>query len=299
VQGADLVDREKRNEYERQKAIVSLFINPFDGDAHLRQGRHLLAAGKVEQAYTHLNVALTFRPDLHLAYDIRARAAFRLKRWNDAITDASMYLKHIPDDDSTRVLRADAYRLVKRYDEAIRDYTTILERFPRAVRYYELRAVCHAALGHAEEAKADRETAFKLDPTDPTAKNNVAWLLVTGPQSQRDPQRALRLIQEAVKQEPDNAMFLNTLGVAQYRNQMYAEAILTLEKSLAAGKGQFDAFDLFFLAMCHAKLDDKQKAKECYDRAVKWVNQKKDLSATYVEELKQFRAEAELLLKQP
>ncbi len=132
--------------------------------------------------------------------------------------------------------------------------------------------------------------------SDPMALNNLAWGLVTGPAGQRDPARALKLIQEAVKQQPEKAMLLNTLGVAQYRNGQYREARVTLEKSLRVGKGEFAAFDLFFLAMCHAKLGDRAKAKDCFDRAVKWCDEKKGLSAQHVEELKAFRAEAEAAL---
>ena len=139
--------------------------------------------------------------------------------------------------------------------------------------------------------------ALKLGANDPARLNNQAWRLVTGPKGQRDPARTLRLSQRAIEREPENVLFLNTLGVVQYRNGLFKEATNTLEKSLVASKGQFDAFDLFFLAMCHAKLGDAAKAKECFDRTVKWTTAQKSLPANYVEELKMFRAEAEAELR--
>jgi serine/threonine protein kinase/WD40 repeat protein len=135
-----------------------------------------------------------------------------------------------------------------------------------------------------------------LPQADPMALNDEAWRLVTGPDGQRDPARAMQLIRDAVKGETENAMFLNTLGLVQYRNGQYREALDTLEKSLAAGKGQSAGFDLFFLAMCHAKLGDAAKAKDCFERAVKWTEAQKNLPAQHAGELKAFRVEAEGVL---
>jgi hypothetical protein len=129
------------------------------------------------------------------------------------------------------------------------------------------------------------------------ALQTQAWDLVNRPPGQRGPARALVLMQKAIEKDPDNVHFLFTLGVVQYRNGQPAEAVVTLEKSLAARQGWADAFDLFFLAMCHAQLNEAEKARDCFDQAVSWWNGQKDLTAENVGQLKAFRAEAEMVLQ--
>jgi len=128
------------------------------------------------------------------------------------------------------------------------------------------------------------------------ADNNQAWRLVTGPSTGWDPAQALILIRRAVEREPGNGTYLNTLGVVLYRNGRFKEAVAALDKSLAASRGKHDGFDLFFLAMCHKKIGDEVEAKDCFDRAVKWIGDQKNLSKAHLEDLKAFRAEAEALL---
>jgi tetratricopeptide (TPR) repeat protein len=129
--------------------------------------------------------------------------------------------------------------------------------------------------------------------------NNLEWGLVTAPESASDPQRALRLVRRAVELAPTQALYLNTLGVAQYRASLNAEALATLERSLAANRGQFAAFDLFPLAMAHHRLGHREAACDGFDRAVNWLSEQKDLSDQYARELAAFRAEAEALLNVP
>ena len=300
----ELVDAEaataagKMADHDTRQAVVRLFSNPFDADARYRLGVRLLEAGKPREARAHLTVALTFRPDLDQAYYHRAVAAYRLRLWADAVADTSRCLEKVPFDGNARRLRTDAYRMLGRHGEAAADLTVLIQAYPQSPTLYELRASCYDALGKPGPAQADREQALKLGGTSATTFNNQAWRLVTGPVGARDPVKALALIRDAVKWEPGNTTFLNTLGVVLYRNRQYREAVATLEKSLAGGNGQSDAFDLFFLAMCHARLGDKPKAKDCFDRAERWCAGKKDLPAAHAEELKAFRAEAEALLQQ-
>jgi uncharacterized protein HemY len=291
--------REKMNEYEGRRAVGRLFFNPFDADAHYRLGALQLDAGRNAEAHAHLTAALAFGLTLESAYSLRAQAAVGLRRWDEAAADATRYLEKYPYDDHVRRLRAEANHNRKHHDEAVADLTVLLTASPQDAGLYEWRADCNEALGQTEKATADREKALQLRANDATWLNAQAWRLLKAPKGQRDPARALGLIQKAIEREPENNLFLNTLGVAQYRNGQYAAAVLSLEKSLATGKGQFDAFNLFFLAMCHAKLGEPARAKDYFNRALKWVEGHKDLPAQQANELKAFRAEAEAALRVP
>jgi serine/threonine protein kinase/WD40 repeat protein/tetratricopeptide (TPR) repeat protein len=288
--------REKMSEYSRRDAVARLFFNPLDADIHYRLGTLLLEAGRIQDAHAHLTAALALQPGMDTAYRLRGETAVRLGRWDDAVADLTRYLDRYPDDGLTRLRRADFQRARKHHAEAVADLTVVIQAAPFTASLYESRAACYEALGKADLVRADRDRALRLGSNDPTALNDQAWRLVTG-DGARDPARALELITRAIELRPNDPMHLNTLGVVQYRNGRYAEAVGTLEKSLTAGKGQTDAFDLFFLAMCHAKLGDPGRAKDCFDRAVKWTEARKDLPPQWAAELKAFRAEAEAQLR--
>src|SRR5262249_32921797 len=126
--------------------------------------------------------------------------------------------------------------------------------------------------------------------------NNRAWELATGPESHRDPDRALVLSRRATGLAPGRATFLNTLGVVQYRAGQCAEAIATLQQSLKEGRGLSDGFDLFFRARARPGLGHRAEARADLDRAVRWLRDARNLSEQSTQELAAFRAEAEAVL---
>ena len=150
--------------------------------------------------------------------------------------------------------------------------------------------------GRIGEAIDVLREASRRSPDVAVTRNNLAWLFATGPEPLRNPTEALEHARHAVRLAQGEAIYLNTLGVALYRAGHHSEAITTLEESLAAGHGQTDAFDLFFLAMAHQKLGHTDQARACFDRAVRWWAERKNLPAQYLSELTGFRAEAEGLL---
>jgi WD40 repeat protein len=153
-----------------------------------------------------------------------------------------------------------------------------------------------------EHAKALEELrqAVQIAPDCAAAHNNLAWLLLAGPKALRDPKQALSLTRKAVELEPKQAIYVDTLGVALYYTGHFADAIPVLQRSLREQAGQTEAFDLFFLAMCHHRLGDAAKAKDCLQRGKQWFAKRKgQLPAAWLEELSAFQAEADALLAQP
>ena len=73
--------------------------------------------------------------------------------------------------------------------------------------------------------------AIKKDPENGTWNNNLAWLYV---EQQTNPQKAVELALNAVKQAPTEKNFLDTLGWAYYRNGQYRKALRAFEQVVAS-----------------------------------------------------------------
>jgi hypothetical protein len=90
--------------------------------------------------------------------------------------------------------------------------------------------------------------------------NYTGWALVREPgQPDANYQRGLRLAKAACRAEPKSGACLNTLGVAQYRCGLMAEAVATLTRSNALNKER-EPSDLALLALAQHRLGRTDKA---------------------------------------
>jgi tetratricopeptide (TPR) repeat protein len=117
------------------------------------------------------------------------------------------------------------------------------------------------------------------------------------PSDVHNPTRTLVLAEKAVALALDRVDFRSTLGLAQYHCGRYREALATLQKNLEQGRGMADGADLFLLAMCHVQLGDAAKARDCFDRAVRWAEAVEQPAGDLQERLRIFRAEAAALVE--
>jgi hypothetical protein len=103
--------------------------------------------------------------------------------------------------------------------------------------------------------------------TEPTSEcDQAAGALVFKPgQPEASYQRGLRLAKAACRLEPENGGFVNTLGVAQYRCGLMAEALATLTRSNELNKER-DSGELAFLALTQHRLGQSEKARSTLGR---------------------------------
>jgi serine/threonine protein kinase/WD40 repeat protein/predicted Zn-dependent protease len=276
-----------------------LRLRPDDPDSELRLAEAYLHTDRLRSARTSLDRHLARSPRDLDALLLRGLVALRLGQSQAAADDFSSVLAADPEHELARDRRARAWLALGRSQDALADLDELIRRHPRDASFVELRGEVQERLGHDEAARADRERAAGLLQPTARALNDAAWDLAKGAVYLRDPERAVSLARKAVALAPGEVLYLNTLGVALYRAGRYPDAIATLQQSLAASRGRYAAFDLFFLAMARHRLGQTVQARESFDRAVRWWGEQQQLLEQYAQELAGFRAEAEAVLAGP
>jgi WD40 repeat protein/Tfp pilus assembly protein PilF len=183
----------------------------------------------------------------------------------------------------------------------------VVENFDRAVGAAEhlavrwfLRGKFHQRSGRYAEALRDLREAVRGEPDRALFCNALARFCVVAPEPFRDARAAVPLAEKAVKLQPGAWAYVNTLGIAYYRAGRYADAVAALQKSLAGGAGESDAANLYFLALCQHRLGDATGAEDCLQRARAWHERHADrLTQEEADELREFRAEAEAVVARP
>jgi WD40 repeat protein/tetratricopeptide (TPR) repeat protein len=276
-----------------------LRLRSVEPDAYLLLAEAYLQTDRLLAARTALDRHLARLPnDLDVCM-WRGLVALRLRQFQAAADDFAHVLATDADHELARSRRARAWMALGRSVDALADLDETIRRQPGNATLIELRGEIHERLGHDQAAHADRALAAGLHRPNASELNNAAWELATGAVHLRDPDRAVSLARKAIALAPEASGYLNTLGVALYRTGRHAEAIATLEQSLAATKGQVGGFDWFVLAMARHRLGQKIQARHSFDRAERWWREQKQLADPYPTELAGFRAEAEAVLAGP
>lgn len=126
-----------------------------------------------------------------------------------------------------------------------------------------------AACGDADGASEILASRLSVDPQSARAKNELAWLLATiSPTELRDLPRAIRLAESAINDDPERAMFWNTLGLSLARQERFSEAIDAHQKAIRLSEKP-DPVDSLMISVCLDKLDHASEAAGYRVKAMK------------------------------
>jgi serine/threonine protein kinase len=217
----------------------------------------------LREAIDHESIALAKRPGhvpyrefLRHLYLVLADVQVDLGRYAEAVSAAAAVPELAPEHweyafDAARILTRCARRAAK-------DAALAKDSRPELAR------------GYADQARSWLWEAARRAANDPKGLNDLAWMMASDVRlAVHDARRAIALADLAVKQRPQAGEFWCTLGVAHYRAGQWRAAEEALTRARAMLKGRDPCGAGFALAMACWQAGERERARDCYDQAVR------------------------------
>jgi putative PEP-CTERM system TPR-repeat lipoprotein len=215
----------------QQHIARALDLVPDDIQCTIRLIKISLAQGSTEEAAQRARKLLSRYPDEFQAYSLAVAVA----RLRGDETGARQTLREartrFGEDPRVLLLQAEEALRSGEQDEAQRLYAWILERNPRAADVALRKAMLHERVGEIDEAIVSYESVLALDPQQPVALNNLAFLYT---EFKDNSAKALDLLADVdAKMLIAVPLFRDTLGWSQLKSGAAKKAVSTLTQVAA------------------------------------------------------------------
>ena len=162
----------------------------------------------------------------------RAQMLFEAGAAEAAIAVLNKQLKQQPQDRDLLISLGDLYRAETRFAEAEKSYDDAIalidEISARDWHLYFVRGMMRERLGDWDMAEIDLQRARKLSNDEPHVLNYLGYSWIDKGMYLDE---GLKIIKQAVKEQPKNGAFVDSLGWAHYRLGNYATALKVLERA--------------------------------------------------------------------
>jgi tetratricopeptide (TPR) repeat protein len=206
---------------------------PYGWQAQVKVGDELHKLGRDEEAAAYLKKLVASRPD-------RAEAAIEL---------------------------GDTLRAMKSFAEAAKAYDTAIERLgptrPEDWSVYYFRGIALERSNQWPLAEKDFKKALQLQPDHPYVLNYLGYTWVDRGEHL---QEAIRMLQKAAQQKPDDGFIIDSLAWAYYRLGQYDKAVVYQEKAVSLEPGDSVLND--HLGDIYWKLGRRNEARFQWQRAL-------------------------------
>ncbi|WP_279245282.1 XrtA/PEP-CTERM system TPR-repeat protein PrsT [Candidatus Litorirhabdus singularis] len=255
----------------------SIALDPEYLPARLALARLLVSAGKLDEAKVHLGYLSEVAPDFPDVLFLEASVARLEGKPDQALAALQLAFEKLPNE-TTLVALTGQYNDMQRSDEAHKLLTGWVADQPQDILPRMALAESWSRRGATDKSVLEYKEVLKLDDSNMIALNNLGWHL-----TETEPKLALRYAERANTLSPDTAEILDTLAIAQLKNDDVLRAQRSIERALELSPEQPSI--LYHSALIAVESGDKSAARG-------WLVQ-----AMAVEQAFPERAEAAKLLK--
>lgn len=260
---------DRRRATEQLQAILR--EDPTNPQAHYYLGRLLLEDKKPAEAADHLSKAILLSPGLESGYFFLALAQIDLDKPSEALATLDKARQKFSQSFALEFYTSLAFSREKAYPEALRhlvaaeviakatDPSQLKEGF-----YFQLGATCERT-GDLAQAEQYFEKCLKLAPEFAEALNYLGYMWA---EHGTNLSRARELIEKAVKAEPKNAAYLDSMAWVLFKLNQPKEALPYALKAAELSE-QSDAATLYdHLGDIYAALKQPEQAREAWRKSV-------------------------------
>lgn len=178
----------------------------------------------------------------------------------------------VPDSKDTNYMLGFVLYQLHRNQEAATYFENTLAIDSTDVRTMGILATIYDSMERFEQSDSLYERALQLAPDNSILSNNYSYsLAVRGVQLEK----AERLVDRALKAEPENPAYLDTKGWVLFKRGRYQEALQYIEKSLEIRQNSAEVWE--HLGDVHEKLGNYEQAVQSWRKALELDNSRKTL----------------------
>ena len=225
---------------------------------------------QVDKALAAANEQIAKSPNNSSFYDLLGTVLFESKKDTKGAETALRKAVELDKNNSNALVKLGKVQIAEgAADLALATYQQSIKDNPREVTFYILAGELYEAKNQWDQAKAMYQQALNVQSDNPTASNNLAYLIL---QQGGNVDLALAMAQTARRGIPDSPNFADTLGWAYYQKGVYQSAINFFKESLRLNEKQGGADDAdvhYHLGLAYQKTNQPALARQQFERSLK------------------------------
>jgi tetratricopeptide (TPR) repeat protein len=228
-----------------------------------------LAQKHPEKAIATAKAQIAAAPNNTVFYDLLGSALLAQKNYGEAETALKKAVEINKNNWDAYAKLGQAQTSKGAVDEALATYNAGAAANPMVPVFQLLMGGVYETKHDLEKAKNAYQTALQIKPEDPSASNNLAYVLL---ETNGNADIALQLAQTARRGLPESSNVADTLGWAFYQKGVYQSAISMFQEAIklaAKNKEADSAVYHYHLGMAYAKSEQPALARQHFERVLK------------------------------